>query len=74
MTHYLGYAIINSVNIIKIKMTLLNNLKMQEIDESFDNSLDDRLGDDICLVEPVDESELDNFWEKVVKDIHQDSD
>lgn len=56
-------------------MSLLNYLQFQEIDSSSDDMLDThRQQDDILLDEPVDEGTLEQFWEKVVNDIHNDPD
>lgn len=57
-------------------MSLLNNLQLQQIDDSADDlsrgqSVD---GDDILLNEAVDENELDSYWSQVVQDIHEDPD
>jgi hypothetical protein len=55
-------------------MSLLNYLQFQKIDESYDNDVPDehKTPDDIRLDEPLDEGSLENFWEKVVQDIHED--
>ena len=54
-------------------MSLLNYLQFQEIDSSSDDIPDShREQDDIFLDEPFDESSLENFWEQVVQDIHDD--
>lgn len=54
-------------------MSLLNYLQFQEIDASADDiPKQHRQQDDILLDEPFDENSLENFWEQVVKDIHED--
>lgn len=56
-------------------MSLLNYLQFQEIDSSSDDMLDThRQQDDILLDEPVDEGTLEQFWDQVVQDIHEDPD
>jgi hypothetical protein len=56
-------------------MSLLNYLQFQEIDQSADDDIPEahRSQDDIALDEPVDEDSLENFWDKVMQDIHDDS-
>lgn len=56
-------------------MSLLDYLQFQEIDdESSDDIADEHRfhDDDIELDEQVDEESLDEFWDKVVRDIHED--
>lgn len=54
-------------------MSLLNYLQFQEIDsDSSDIPSEHRLNDEISLNEPIDESSLENFWEKVDQDIRDD--
>jgi len=54
-------------------MSLLNHLQLQQIDESSDDASDDYSPeDDILLEDRVDEKSLENFWDEVSKDIHQD--
>jgi hypothetical protein len=56
-------------------MSLLNFLQFQEIDELQDDTSEDHQPqDDINLEEPLDDSLLENFWDQVVDDIHQDPD
>ncbi len=56
-------------------MSLLNYLQFQPIDSSNDDIEEShRAQDDILLDEPVDEGTLEQFWEKVVQDIHNDPD
>ena len=57
-------------------MSLLNNLQLQQIDDSADDlssgwAVPD---DDITLNDPVDENELETYWDQVVDDNHQDPD
>lgn len=50
-------------------------LNLQNIDLSFDDASNDRSHqDDIVLGDDIDENTLVKYWEKVVKDIHQDPD
>jgi len=55
-------------------MSLLNFLRFQEIDSSFDDISDEnRLRDDkIELNDQFDEDSLERYWEQVVSDIHED--
>ena len=54
-------------------MSLLNYLRFQEIDSSFDDISDEhRLQDDIVLDDQFDEESLESYWEQVVRDIHED--
>jgi hypothetical protein len=56
-------------------MSLLNYLRFQEIDSSGDDMFDThRPEDDISLDDQFDEKALEDFWDKVVKDIHNDPD
>ncbi|MEI7918031.1 MAG: hypothetical protein WCH58_01490 [Candidatus Saccharibacteria bacterium] len=56
-------------------MSLLNYLRFQEIDSSPDDISDThREQDDILLDEKLDEQSLEEFWEQVVQDIHDDPD
>lgn len=52
-------------------MSLLNYLQFQEI-ESEDVPETHRSSGDISLDGSIDESSLENFWEKVNQDIHDD--
>ncbi|MEI6053766.1 MAG: hypothetical protein WCQ49_00160 [Candidatus Saccharibacteria bacterium] len=54
-------------------MSLLNYLQPQKIDDLADEFYDHRLSDDnIELDDQIDEVSLENFWDKVVEDIHED--
>jgi len=55
-------------------MSLLNFLRLQEIDSSFDDISDEnRFKDDnIELDDQLDEDSLEHYWEQVVDDIHED--
>ena len=54
-------------------MSLLNYLQPQKIDDNVDEFYDDRMADDkIDLNDQIDEASLENFWDKVVKDIEED--
>lgn len=54
-------------------MSLLNYLQFQEIDQSSDEiPVEHQPQDDISLDEPVDENSLEDFWEQVSEDIHED--
>jgi hypothetical protein len=59
-------------------MSELNHLVFQPIDPtSDDDDIPDghrQSDDDIELNEQIDESSLENYWEQVVEDIHQDPD
>ncbi len=56
-------------------MSLLKYLQFQEIDSSPDDIPDaHRQQDDILLDEKFDEQSLEEFWEQVVQDIHNDPD
>jgi hypothetical protein len=56
-------------------MSLLNNLQFQKIDDSLDDiPAEHQPQDDISLDESDDEASLNNFWDKVVQDIHNDPD
>jgi len=58
-------------------MNFINKLELQPEDLNSDNINLDKLpshkNDDIFdLKEQIDENELDNFWDEVEKDIHND--
>jgi hypothetical protein len=55
-------------------MTDLKYLQFQEIDESdnISESHKERIQDEIVLDDDIDESKLDNYWDHVVDDIHND--
>lgn len=55
-------------------MSLLNYLQLQEIDDFPDDEMVDfrRPADDISLDDQLDETSLENYWEQVVDDIHED--
>jgi hypothetical protein len=54
-------------------MSLLNYLQLQKIDASSDDiSGWHRQQDDITLDDTLDEASLEQFWDKVVQDIHED--
>jgi hypothetical protein len=54
-------------------MSLLNFLQFQKIDQSNDDISEDHLvQDDISLDDPIDEASLEQFWDQVVEDIHED--
>jgi len=54
-------------------MSLLNYLQPQKIDDLADEFYDDCLTDDrIELDDQIDEASLENFWDEVVADIHDD--
>lgn len=55
-------------------MSLINNLQLQEIDDSNDDISSGFTpdGDDINLGEQIDEDNLEQYWNKVVQDIHDD--
>lgn len=55
-------------------MSLLNYLQFQKIDQSSSDEIpaEHCPQDDIALDEPVDEASLEDFWEQVVQDIHED--
>ncbi|MEI6228634.1 MAG: hypothetical protein WCP11_01260 [Candidatus Saccharibacteria bacterium] len=54
-------------------MSLLNYLQPQKIDDSADEFYDGCMVDDkIDLNDQIDEASLENFWDKVVKDIEDD--
>jgi hypothetical protein len=54
-------------------MSLLDHLEFQKIDTlSDDISSNHSQQDDIFLNDQIDEAELENFWAKVVDDIHHD--
>ena len=54
-------------------MSLLNYLQPQKIDDSADEFYDGRMIDDsIALDDQIDEASLEDFWNKVVKDIESD--
>ena len=56
-------------------MSELNYLQFQEIDSSSDDISDEhRYQDKIVLDDGIDENSLESYWDKVVQDIHQDSD
>ena len=54
-------------------MSLLNFLRLQEIDSSFDDVSDEsRLrDDDIELTDQFDEDSLENYWNQVVQELTQ---
>lgn len=55
-------------------MSLLNYLKLQKIDSSSkDEVFDDKIQQDsITLKEPINETDLENYWNEVTTDIHKD--
>ena len=55
-------------------MSLLNYLEFQKIDESSDGVFDEyqKQDESIILDEQIDENSLEQFWDKVVSDIHDD--
>ncbi len=55
-------------------MSELNYLQFQPIDPAGDDISDahSKKDDDITLNEQINEDELDNYWDQVVADIHQD--
>ena len=54
-------------------MSLLNYLKFQTIDASADDDNSENVQkDEIKLNESIDEQNLENFWNQVVQDIHDD--
>lgn len=54
-------------------MSLLNYLQFQEIDLDEDQTSNImREDDEISLNDPIDESSLENFWDKVDQDIQND--
>lgn len=56
-------------------MSLLNNLQLQAIDDTDDDDISVGFspdGDDINLNEQIDENNLEQYWDKVVEDIHED--
>ena len=55
-------------------MSLFNYLQFQKIDESSDDVFDANRKQDesISLDEQIDENSLEQFWDKVVSDIHDD--
>ncbi|PKL31703.1 hypothetical protein CVV43_01075 [Candidatus Saccharibacteria bacterium HGW-Saccharibacteria-1] len=56
-------------------MSLLNYLQLQEIDDFPDDEMADFRrpeDDDISLDDQLDETSLENYWEQVVDDIHED--
>jgi len=53
-------------------MSLLKYLQFQPIDRLNEIPDEHKSQDDILLDEPVDETSLEQFWEKVVQDIHED--
>ena len=54
-------------------MSELNHLVFQPIDDSNDDiPQDHRQNDNIELNEQIDEDSLENYWDNVVNDIHQD--
>jgi len=57
-------------------MSLLNHLQFQPIDASGDDIPDEHRpqDDDITLDGQLDDDSLENYWEKVVDDIHEDPD
>lgn len=57
-------------------MSLLNHLQFQPIDSSMDDIPDEHRpqDDEITLDSQIDDDSLENYWEKVVGDIHEDPD
>lgn len=56
-------------------MSELNYLQFQTVDPALDDTSNGHFQkDDIDLDEQIDENTLENYWEKVVEDIHQDPD
>ena len=56
-------------------MSELNYLQFQPIDSSSDDTSSGQQKDeDIILDEQIDENSLENYWDEVVQDIHQDPD
>ena len=54
-------------------MSLLNYLQPQKIDDNADEFYEGRMvDDDIALDDQIDEASLENYWDKVVKDIEND--
>jgi len=54
-------------------MSLLEYLQPQKIDDCADEFYDGCLSDDkIDLNDQIDENSLENYWDKVVADIHED--
>ncbi len=62
--------------VIKTKMSLLNYLVFQQIDPSSDDDIpfEHSREDDISLKDPINESDLENYWNKVTQDIQHDPD
>ena len=57
-------------------MSLIDNLQLQEIDDSADELSRGQsvVDDDIVLSDQIDEAALEGYWDKVVEDIHKDTD
>ncbi len=56
-------------------MSLLNFLQFQPIDSSLEDvSEEHKVQDNISLDESFDDDSLDQFWDKIIQDIHNDPD
>jgi len=55
-------------------MSLLNYLQFQEIDTTSDEIPDQHRVQDNILLDDIDEQSLEDFWDQVVQDIHNDPD
>lgn len=55
-------------------MSLLNYLQFQEIDATSDEMPDQHRVQDDILLDDIDEQSLEDFWDQVVQDIHNDPD
>lgn len=56
-------------------MSELDYLQLQPIGSSSDDISDEhRKQDEIILKEEIDEDNLENYWNQVVEDIHEDPD
>lgn len=55
-------------------MSLLNYLQFQEIDATSDEMPDQHRVQDNILLDDIDEQSLEDFWDQVVQDIHNDPD
>lgn len=57
-------------------MSELNYLQFQPIDASSDDGSmgSQQVDENIALDEQIDESSLENYWDEVVADIHEDPD
>ncbi len=54
-------------------MSLIDRLKLQDIEDDIEVSVSNTQSDgDISLVEPVDETKLEVFWDEVIQDVHKD--